>query len=57
MTWTYTTAPDGTGTTLTLTCETSSKVPFFDTAEDRLTWSGDEDLDRYLAAYQAAIEA
>jgi uncharacterized protein YndB with AHSA1/START domain len=57
MTWTHTTAPDATGTTLTLTGELSSRLPLLDKVEDKLTWKGDEDLDRYLAAYRSAIEA
>jgi hypothetical protein len=31
-------------------------VPFLDKVEDRLTWKGDEDLDKILAAYKKAIE-
>ena len=57
VTWTHTTVPDETGTTLTLTCAVSSKVPMLDKVEDKLTWNGDEDLDKYLAAYKKAIEA
>lgn len=57
VTWTHTTEPDETGTTLTLRCDVSSKVPFVDRVEDKLTWKGDEDLDKYLVAYKKAIEA
>ncbi len=56
VTYTHTTQPDGTGTTLTLRCDVSSKVPLLDKVEDRLAWNGDEDLDRYLTAYKRAIE-
>ncbi len=57
VTWTYTTAPDETGTLLSLACEVSSKVPLVDKVEDALFWKGDRDLDKYLAAYKHAIEA
>ena len=56
VTWTHTTAPDGAGTTLTLRCDTFSRIPLLDKVEDRLTWKGEEDLDRYLAEYRKAIE-
>lgn len=57
VTWTYTTAPDETGTLLSLACEVSSKVPLVDKVEDALFWKGDRDLDKFLAAYKHAIEA
>lgn len=57
VTWTYTTAPDETGTTLSLACEVFSKVPLVDKVEDALSWKGDRDLDKWLAAYKRAIEA
>lgn len=57
VTWTYTTAPDETGTMLSLACEVSSKVPVVDKVEDALFWKGDRELDKWLAAYKRAIEA
>jgi uncharacterized protein YndB with AHSA1/START domain len=57
VTWIYTTAPDETGTMLSLACEVSSKVPVVDKVEDALFWKGDRDLDKWLAAYKRAIEA
>ena len=35
VTWTHTTVSDETGTTLTLTCDVSSKVPMVDKVEDK----------------------
>jgi uncharacterized protein YndB with AHSA1/START domain len=57
VTWTYTTVPDETGTMLSLGCEVFSKVPLVDKVEDALSWKGDRDLDKWLAAYKHAIEA
>jgi carbon monoxide dehydrogenase subunit G len=57
VTMTHTTEPDGSGTKLTMRSDVSSKVPFLDKVEDRMTWKGDEDLDEILVAYKKAIEA
>jgi uncharacterized protein YndB with AHSA1/START domain len=54
--WTYTFEPDQTGTTLSLACEVSSKVPLADKVIDRVAWDGDRDLDTVLANMKKAIE-
>lgn len=53
---THTTQPDGTGTTLTMRRDVSSRVPLLDKVEEKARWNGDEDLDKCLAAYKKAIE-
>lgn len=54
--WTFTVAPDDTGTTLGMGFAMSSKVPLLDKLEDRLSWDGDGDLDTMLTLFKAAIE-
>lgn len=54
---TFTFEPDRTGTTLSIAIEISSKVPYLDKLEDAVIWSGDRDLDTWLANLKEAIEA
>lgn len=54
--WTYTFAPDGTGTTLAIAFGWSTKVPLVGQAVDRISWDGDRDLDLMLANLKKAIE-
>jgi uncharacterized protein YndB with AHSA1/START domain len=54
--WTFTVTPDATGTTLSLACELSSKVPLLDKLEDAVFWNGDRDLDAWLENFKKAIE-
>jgi len=50
-------APDGTGTTLTLAYEHSSKIPLVGQGLDKVMWNGDKDLETMLAADKEAVEA
>jgi len=52
---TYTVQPDATGTTLTLTVESSSRLPLANKAMD-LMWRPEKNLDTWLANIKAAIE-
>jgi hypothetical protein len=54
--WTFTFKPDATGTTLSLACGVSSKVPLLDKLEDAVFWNGDRDLDAWLENFKKAIE-
>ncbi len=54
--WTFTVAPDETGTTLGMGFAISSRVPLLDKVEDRLSWDGDSDLDTMLTIFKKAIE-
>ena len=54
--WTFTFTPDATGTTLSLACDVSSKVPLLDKLEDAVFWNGDRDLDAWLENFKKAIE-
>ncbi len=54
--WTWTFEPDPTGTTLTLACEYSTKVPLMDKVVDLVAWNGDRDIDTILANLKKAIE-
>ena len=55
--WTWTVEPDGTGTTLTLAYEHSSKIPLVGQGLDKVMWNGDKDLETMLAADKEAVEA
>ena len=55
-TWTFTVAPDETGTTLGMAFAFSSRVPLLDKVEDRIYWDGDGDLDTMLGLFKKAIE-
>jgi uncharacterized protein YndB with AHSA1/START domain len=55
VTWTSTFEPDETGTTYTLACSMSAKVPLMDKVED-LSWHGDRDLDQMLGRFKEVIE-
>jgi len=55
--WTWTLEPDGAGTTLTLACEHSSKIPLVGQALDKIMWNGDKDLETMLAVDKEAVEA
>jgi hypothetical protein len=54
--WTYAFEPDQTGTTLSLACEISSKVPLADQVADEMAWKGDRDLDTSLSNVKQAVE-
>lgn len=54
--WTFTFAPDESGTTLTGSFGWSSKVPFVGEFMDKVGWDGDRDLDLMLTNLKKAIE-
>lgn len=54
--WTWTFAPDETGTTLTLAFAMSTKLPLADKVIDRVSWNGDRDIDTILASMKNGIE-
>ena len=54
--WTFTFAPDETGTTLTGSFGWAGKVAFMGEVMDKFGWNGDRDLDVMLANLKKAIE-
>lgn len=54
--WTLTLTPDGSGTSIALTFEYHSKMPFFATVVDHVSWHPDRDLDRMLADLKGQVE-
>jgi uncharacterized protein YndB with AHSA1/START domain len=55
--WTWTFEPDGSGTTLTLMYEYSSKIPLVDKVVDAVMWHPDRDLPNVLAVIKERVEA
>lgn len=55
--WIWTFEPDATGTTLSLACTYSTKVPGADKVIDRVGWNGDRVIDTILHNLKAEIEA